>query len=129
MQHAEFRTPFSTAAVAPIVEMLTMYFPSDVDQASVDTTLIGFIQTVVDNAKGFVGYTTGWVAEEVEHEKIEGKAKAYVVAIGWESLEAHMAYRETQTFKDDIVKLRAVAKGSAVVSAYAVFIFSHGKTC
>jgi heme-degrading monooxygenase HmoA len=116
MQHAEFRTPFSTAAAAPIVEMLTLYFPSDVDQAMVESTLITFIQTIVDNAKGFVGYTTGWVAEEVEHEKIEGKARAYAVAIGWESLEAHMAYRDTQTFKDDIVKVRAIAKGSTVVS-------------
>jgi heme-degrading monooxygenase HmoA len=116
MQHAEFRTPISTAAVAPIVEMLTLYFSNDVDQASADTTLIGFIQTIVENAKGFVGYTTGWIIEEVEHEKVEGKGKAYAVAIGWESLEAHMAYRDTQTFKDDIVKVRAIAKGSAVVS-------------
>lgn len=116
MQHAAFRTPLWTAAVAPIVEMLTLYFPNDVDQTSVDTTVIGFIQTIGKNAKGFVGYTTGWILEEVEHEKIEGKGKAYAAAIGWESLEAHMAYRDTQTFKDDILKVRAIAKGSAMVS-------------
>lgn len=116
MRHAEFRAPMATAAVAPIVEMLTLYFPNNVDQTNVDTTLINFIQTVVDNAKGFVGYTTGWVVEELEHENIEGKARAYAVAIGWESLEAHMGYRDTQTFKDDIVKVRAIAKGSTAVS-------------
>lgn len=120
MRHAEFRAPMTTAAVAPIVEMLTLYFPNDVDQTNADITLINFIQTIVDNAKGFVGYTTGWVAEELEHEKIEGKARAYTVAIGWESLEAHMVYRDTQTFKDDIMKVRAIAKGSTVVSEYPV---------
>lgn len=116
MRHAEFRAPLATAAVAPIVELLTLYFPDHVDRINVDTTLVEFIQTLVDNAKGFVGYTTGWVAEELEHEKIEGKARAYAVAIGWESLEAHMAYRDTQTFKDNIVKVRAIAKGLTVVS-------------
>ncbi|KAE9992626.1 hypothetical protein EG327_008369 [Venturia inaequalis] len=114
MRHAEFRAPLATAAVAPIVELLTLYFPDHVDRINVDTTLVEFIQTLVDNAKGFVGYTTGWVAEELEHEKIEGKARAYAVAIGWESLEAHMAYRDTQTFKDNIVKVRAIAKGLTV---------------
>jgi len=122
MQHAEFRTPFSTAAVTPIVEMLTLYFPGDIDQGNVDATLTEFIQTIVDNAKGFLGYTSGWIAEEVEHERVEGKAKAYAGAIGWESLEAHMAYRETQTFKDDILKVRAIAKGTAVVSEKTVMI-------
>jgi hypothetical protein len=116
MQHAEFRVPFSTAAVAPIVEMLTLYFPSEVEQENIDTTITAFIRTLVDNAKGFVGYTTGWIAEDLEHEKVDGKAKAYAAAIGWESLEAHSAYRETQTFKDEIVKVRAIAKGSTVVS-------------
>lgn len=119
MQHAEFRTPFATAAVAPIVEMLTLYFPSEIDQENVDATLLNFIQTIADNSKGFVGRTTGWVVEELEHDKVDGKAKAYAVAIGWESLEAHIAYRETQTFKDEIVKVRAIAKGSVVVSPNA----------
>lgn len=116
MRHAEFRAPMITAAVAPIVEMLTLYFPDHVNRTNVDTTLLDFIQTIVENAKGFVGYTTGWVVEELEHEKIDGKARAYAVAIGWESLEAHMAYRDTQTFKDNIVKVRAIAEGLAVVS-------------
>lgn len=116
MRHAAFRTPLSTAALAPIVEMLTMYFSSDVDLDSVQTTFIEVIQTFVDNAKGFVDYTTGWIYEEADHEKVEGKAKSYAVAIGWESLEAHMAYKDTQTFKDNIGKLRAIAKGSNVVS-------------
>lgn len=116
MRHAEFGAPIATPAVAPIVEIILWYFPKDVDKTNVDTTLVNFIETIADNAEGFVGYTTGWVAEELEHEKIEGKAKAYAIAIGWESVEAHMAYRETQTFKDDIVKVRAIAKGPTVVS-------------
>ncbi|TID14265.1 hypothetical protein E6O75_ATG09344 [Venturia nashicola] len=115
MQHVEFREPLAAAAVAPIVEMLTLYFPDHVDRANVETTLVDFLQTIVDNAKGFVGYTTGWVVEELEHEKIEGKARAYAVTIGWESLEAHMAYRDTHTFKEDIVKVRAIAKGLALM--------------
>ncbi|TLD20072.1 hypothetical protein E2P81_ATG09142 [Venturia nashicola] len=115
MQHVEFREPLATAAVAPIVEMLTLYFPDHVDRTNVETTLVDFLQTIVDNAKGFVGYTTGWVVEELEHEKIEGKARAYAVTIGWESLEAHMAYRDTHTFKEDIVKVRAIAKGLALL--------------
>ncbi|QDS71290.1 hypothetical protein FKW77_001258 [Venturia effusa] len=108
--HVEFRAPMATAAVAPITEMFTSYFPNDVDQSNVETTLVEFVQNLGRNAKGCVAYTAGWIVEQLEHEKIEGKARAYVIAIGWESLEAHMAYRDTQTFKNDIVNVRAVAK-------------------
>ena len=42
--------------------------------------------------------------EDVEYEGKKGKA--YVGVLGWESVEAHMSFRETQAFKDIIHLLR-----------------------
>jgi hypothetical protein len=71
-----------------------------------------------EDGKGlFVRGAYGWVKEELENaEKFDGKTKGYYVAFGWESVEAHMKYRETQAFKDTIPAFKAVAKMISMVS-------------
>lgn len=59
-------------------------------------------------AAGYLGAAYGITHEEVEYKGVKGKAA--VLAIGWTSKEAHMAFRETQTFKENIGLLRGEAK-------------------
>jgi heme-degrading monooxygenase HmoA len=59
-------------------------------------------------AAGYLGGAYGITHEEVEYKGVKGKAA--VIAIGWTSKEAHMNFRETQTFKENIGLLRGEAK-------------------
>ena len=117
LHHVHFRTPFSAVAAAPVVEMLTIYLSEPVDDTSFENTMVAFLGTLAENALGYFANAHGWVVEELEHEAVEEKAKGYFAAIGWESYEAHMQYRETQAFKGSIPSLRNVAKGTTMVSA------------
>ncbi len=45
---------------------------------------------------------------------IFGKGRAYVLALGWDSVDAHMAFRETKEFTDAIVHVREKIKGAAM---------------
>ncbi len=99
MYHANFTPHPPTAALgtaSPVTEVLTSYlekqddgFPAKIDK---------FIKVLSDNAEGFKASSAGWVIEDVEYK--EKKGKAYVTLLGWESVEAHMKFRETQAFKD-----------------------------
>ena len=106
MRHANLTPHPPTAALgaaSPVTEVLTCYFEKEDEgfQSKFDQ----LIKAISDNADGFKGASGGWVVEEVEYEGEKGK-KAYVGLSGWESVEAHMAFRETQAFKDNIHLLR-----------------------
>lgn len=65
----------------------------------------------MDSAEGAHAVIGGWVAEEVKHEKLgedgkEGPGRLHWGLIGWDSVEAHMKYRETDGFKKAIPPLR-----------------------
>jgi heme-degrading monooxygenase HmoA len=57
---------------------------------------------------GYLDVAYGITHEEVEYKGVKGKAA--VIAVGWTSKEAHMGFRETQTFKENIGLLRGEAK-------------------
>ena len=69
------------------------------------------VKVVSDNA-GDQARTGGGVIEDVEYEGKKGKG--YVGLLGWESVEAHMSFRETQKFKDNIHLLREDTLGMEV---------------
>ena len=60
------------------------------------------------DADGYLDYAVGITHETLEKEGVKGKAA--VLLIGWQSREAHMAFRETQSFKDNIHLLRSTSK-------------------
>lgn len=113
LYHANLAPHPATAALsninAPATEILTAFFPASYSQADQDKfeqdikTLVGVIEK---NADGYKGSAGGWIVEEPENEKAGGKSKAYFAAIGWESVEAHLKFREHQAFKDNISLLR-----------------------
>lgn len=59
------------------------------------------------SATGYKGYAGGWSIEEVDQAKADGgKAKVFTGLVGWSSVQAHLDFRETQEFKDNIHLLR-----------------------
>jgi hypothetical protein len=102
---------------APVVEMLLIYVSASAND-EVPGTLTRFLDIFVKNATGFVATSHGWVVEELHKEGVDEKLKGYFVAIGWESVDAHMAYRDTEPFKENIPMVRALAKGLRVVSRH-----------
>ncbi|KAF1352282.1 hypothetical protein BDV97DRAFT_397317 [Delphinella strobiligena] len=100
------------ALSAPVTELATFYLPSKT--SSFQTNLERFEKASSESGtNGFLGITTGWSIEDVEHEGFsEGKTgKSVLLAIGWDSIDAHMAFRETDVFKDIIGLLRGEPKG------------------
>jgi hypothetical protein len=68
--------------------MATMYLPLSFDPSAFEKiwdTLIDSLST----AEGFQASTSGWVVEEQQNDKVDGNCKAWVVAIGWASVDAH----------------------------------------
>jgi hypothetical protein len=116
IHHAHFSPALTTVASAPIVEILRMYCLADIDTAKAEKTWAEFADIVEDSAEGYLGQACGWIVEELEYEKIDGKAKGLTAVVAWASLEAHMKYRETQAFKDSIGMIRGLGKGVEVVS-------------
>ena len=69
-----------------------------------ETNTQKFAEVLSKNAEGFLGMTSGWSVEDVEHEKLGAgqKGKIFALALGWESVDAHMKATKTQAFKDNI---------------------------
>ena len=111
MRHATFTPHPATPALgtsSPVTEVVTCYFEKENEgfQSKIDQ----LVKAISENAEGFKGAAGGWVFEDVEYEGKKGKA--YVWLLGWESVEAHMAFRETQAFRDNIHLLREDPLGS-----------------
>lgn len=77
-----------------------------------------------EKVEGYYGTSFGESVEddvEPHGEKEEKKqGKALVLCIGWSSKDAHMAYRETEGFKEKVPLLRKGMEGVEVVSAISV---------
>ncbi|KFY16410.1 hypothetical protein V492_01348 [Pseudogymnoascus sp. VKM F-4246] len=79
-------------ATAPIVEFVQSYFPAShvtsEFQKQIEEDFVRFDGIYQKGVKGEIGLAYGWVLEEQGHEGIEGeKAKCFLVARGWQSME------------------------------------------
>lgn len=110
MYHANFKPHPPSGAISstssPVTEVVTSYFTAH--DANHEGRMEEFFAVLNEKAEGFKSASAGWVIEDVEHEKFESgkKGKAFVCALGWESVEAHMKFRETDAFKESISLLR-----------------------
>ncbi|KAG7006239.1 hypothetical protein G7Y79_00015g038290 [Physcia stellaris] len=109
--------PATSSTRAPVTECLTLYFPTTFDTTSFDSHWPIFKKALEEKAEGFRAASAGWMVEELE---LDGeKCKAWAGFLGWDSVEAHMKYRETEAFKGTIGGLR---EGTKAIKAYhAVF--------
>ncbi|CAJ2510121.1 Uu.00g060210.m01.CDS01 [Anthostomella pinea] len=109
MMHADFKPEGNATKClsAPATEIATFYFdgepPSDYFENVKKATEGAF-----KDADGILGWAVGTTHEEVAREGVKGKAA--VLLIGWQSVDQHMAFRNTQVFRDNIHLLRGSAK-------------------
>ncbi|KAL1301659.1 hypothetical protein AAFC00_005879 [Neodothiora populina] len=114
MTHFDFPSSAAQAIPlsAPVTEMATFYVNFE-DKASYQSIIEKFSSSISEfKPVGFLGVASGWSLEDVEHEGLgAGKqGKAILLILGWQSVDAHKAYNETDHFKDAIKQL-GTAKG------------------
>jgi hypothetical protein len=105
--------PPTLLRIAPAVEIATFFQTEEFFLSNVEK----FMAAAAPHMEGYLGHAYGPVIEEIEKEEGAGKGKAVVLCIGWESRERHMAFRETESFKENIHFLREGMKGSEMVSS------------
>ncbi|CAJ2501406.1 Uu.00g042590.m01.CDS01 [Anthostomella pinea] len=100
------------AAVTNVTEFAEFYFRGgDVltpeKMMSETKTILEFLKLLrAANPEGFSGETaTGWAMGEVEYN--EKKCRILVLAIGWDSLAAHLRFRDSEDFARIVPLLRA----------------------
>ncbi|PGG96140.1 hypothetical protein AJ80_09870 [Polytolypa hystricis UAMH7299] len=98
--------PVTTSAV----EFVEIYFPTSrvtpEFQKQIDEDFLRFDEIL--DAKGSVSWGTGWVLEEQDYEDIKGeKAKLFLVARGWESLDNFEQVIKSDGYKEAIPVLLA----------------------
>ena len=101
-----------------VTELAQTYFPAGegftVDQmASVAKNVQGFLSELPGNAAGHTGeVASGWAVEEVDYKG--EKSRVFVFCVGWDSVEAHRRYSQTDHFKKAIPRFTGLGslKGS-----------------
>ena len=87
-----------------------MYFSPEASEETVarfDGRVAEFLDKAGAADCGMVATTGGFVHEEVEHASFGGrKGRAYVTLIGWEGLDAHARFRDTEGFKANVGVIR-----------------------
>ncbi|OQV09897.1 hypothetical protein CLAIMM_13974 [Cladophialophora immunda] len=117
--------PFSTKP-APATEIVTMWLPrsySEADQARLVDNVEAFLAVLAREAKGYKSWVGGWVEEEgIDIPGREEKGKAYVLVVGWESVEAHKEFCETRAFQENISLVLGVRDLKKIEAVHASLI-------
>lgn len=111
--HANFSVHPPSSALNPnaalATEVVGHYFSADLsdsEKSTWESDLDKFAKVLEENAQGYRGFLGGWVVEEQEHKEVDGKTILWLSLLGWDSVEAHMAFRETDAFKDNVHLMR-----------------------
>lgn len=91
------------SAVPPVTELQTFYFSPDLsssDSSAFQKAFSTFYRDALDKTQGLMCVAGGWVVEELESKEIRGeKAKVFCIIEGWESVEKHTAFRDSEAYK------------------------------
>ncbi|TKA76345.1 hypothetical protein B0A55_03729 [Friedmanniomyces simplex] len=111
--HVDFRpfTAFVRATEAPVTEVATFYFDGPAPFAVLDRFTRFREVLSKQQVSGVLGAAAGLTHEELDSEGARGTAA--VLVIGWESVDAHLAFQKTQLFKDS-VHLLPVAEAKTI---------------
>ena len=84
---------------APVTQLATFFLPDK--SSAFDSNLRSFARVLKESAEGFVGVVHGWSIESVEHEGLSAgiRGRSCSLAIGWQSMEAHVAFKDTKAFQ------------------------------
>jgi hypothetical protein len=101
------------------------FFPADISQADRDAASAQcqqFVDKALKKCADVTGVTLGWGVESDFPVRggEEGRKGALLTAlIGWPSIDAHMKFRETDVFKDNVGLLRSL-KGLVKLAMFHV---------
>ncbi len=86
---------------SPITEIVTFYFAADFPEASHDKIASDTetFRNALEAPGGCNASAGGWVLEQIDLPNGQGNGKAFVMVIGWDSVDAH-----TQFLQNPIVK-------------------------
>ncbi|KAL2873587.1 hypothetical protein SGCOL_011222 [Colletotrichum sp. CLE4] len=107
------KAPPTILASAPVIEVLTLFFPTDLDAAAKEALtaqLEEFKTNALDTSPDFKGISYGWSVENDVPVTDEPGTTGNLLAafIGWPSVDAHMKFRDTVPFKENIGILRGM---------------------
>ncbi|KAJ0375681.1 hypothetical protein COL26b_006188 [Colletotrichum chrysophilum] len=124
--------PPTILAEAPVTEVLTLFFPAELEEPAkedLSKQLEVFKVKALDTSSDSKGIAYGWSKEnDVPITGEDGKAGNLLVAfIGWPSVEAHLKFRETEAFRDNIGLLREM-KGIVKLGIFHVACRSLSST-
>ncbi|KAL1723819.1 hypothetical protein EV715DRAFT_245353 [Schizophyllum commune] len=110
--HVDFHPhdDFIKAIHAPVTEVAMLYFDGGPPEDYLDT--LASLRPLTEKLDGMDASAAGITYEELEYEGVKGKA--VVLVAGWESVEAHAAFKETAAYKENAGVLRSSAKKSEV---------------
>jgi hypothetical protein len=87
---------------SPVTEWLTLYTSATDTSAQerLEHDSKELVKIIEKHGEGYIGSAAGWVVEELPlpHDP-NTKSKAWVTAIGWQSIEHHHTYTNTQQDK------------------------------
>jgi hypothetical protein len=113
--HFELESPSDLAAAvsAPVTEIATIFLLKKTE--SFDDNLSSFAKILDENAEGFRGCAYSWILEDVQHESLGAgvSGRACIMAIGWSSISAHLAFKGTSAFQKGL-ELLSDARGSEI---------------
>jgi hypothetical protein len=113
--HFELESPSDLAAAvsAPVTEIATIFLLEKTE--SFDGNLSLFARILDENAEGFRGCAHSWILEDVQHESLGAgvNGRACLMAIGWSSVSAHLAFKRTSAFQKGL-ELLSDARGSEI---------------
>lgn len=104
--------PALSPNTSPTTEVLFLHIPasSSHDAAAAFTRFVDGVGPAASKAPhGFRGAAGGWQVEEGTSAKITdegGRSRVFVGALGWDSVEAHLGFRGTEAFGENIHFLR-----------------------
>ncbi|KAF6835544.1 hypothetical protein CPLU01_04220 [Colletotrichum plurivorum] len=105
--------PPDVLAEAPVTQVLMLFFPSDLDDAAFNSLTIqfeGFKTKALDQAPDCRGVAYGWSTDgDVPVMGQPGRTGTVLMAfVGWPSVEAHVAFRQTELFRENIALLKGM---------------------
>ncbi|RHZ58527.1 uncharacterized protein CDV56_107449 [Aspergillus thermomutatus] len=116
--YATLNPPISeteTLTTNPVTELATLSFPSSLnpeEHKKLNADLINF-RAVLTEKLSEKSRPKSWTMAQIQrpgtfqHSKSpSGEAFVYLLAVGWESVDAHMAARETKEFAESIEPIR-----------------------
>ncbi len=99
---------------SPVTEVLIAYFPSDIKPAGKDAAaaqLGQFVEKGLNKCSDVKAVSWGWGVENdfpVRGGEEGQKGSILTAFIGWPSIDAHMKFRETSAFKENVDLIRSM---------------------